>query len=126
MTRVLVCGGRDFNDEKMMYEELDKILDNGDGDEYELVSGHAKGADILSEKYAKDRHIRIKVFPVDWKRYGKVSGIKRNKDMLDYVSQENPVVVAFWDGNSTGTKNTIDTARKTGIEPIVIFYNKSS
>lgn len=50
------------------------------------------------------------MFVADWKRYGKAAGPIRNSQMLEYVKQENPLVVAFWDGESHGTRDTINKA----------------
>ena len=55
---VAVVGGRDFTD----YNRLKKILDSVKGKISSLVSGGAKGADQLVEKYAEDNQFNIKVF----------------------------------------------------------------
>ena len=120
MKRILVCGGRDFDDRNLLFEVLDGVVKGKD--DVEIVSGHAKGADTLAEEYAAENGIILSVFAPDWKKYGKAAGTMRNKDMLDYISEEEPVVVAFWNGKSKGTENSIETARKMGIEPIIISY----
>jgi hypothetical protein len=60
-TRVIVCGGREFNDRELCFTKLDQILP--DYENPEIVSGHAKGADLLGEKYAKLHSLPLKVFP---------------------------------------------------------------
>ena len=35
-------------------------------------------------------------------------------------------MIAFWDGESRGTKNMIDTARRYGLHVIVVEYEKDS
>jgi len=120
MRRILVCGGVTFADEELLTETLDRVIAD---EKVMIVSGGAKGADALAEKYAKDRNIKIKVFPAEWKKYGKGAGPIRNRQMLDFVSQkESPLVVAFWNGKSRGTKNTIETARKMEIATLVADY----
>ncbi len=85
MRRILVRGGVTFADEALLNETLDRVI----GDEkVMLVSGGARGADALAEKYAKDRNIRIRVFPAEWKKYGKGAGPIRNRQMLDFISQK--------------------------------------
>ena len=86
------------------------------------MSGHARGADTLAEMYVEEKGIKIEVFPPEWKKYGKAAGPIRNKQMLECVKEFNPIVIAFWNGQSRGTKNTVLTARKMGIEPIIITY----
>ena len=120
ITRVIVAGGRDFDDYAMLSENLDRIL-AGRG-HVEIVSGHARGADMLGERYAGEHGIPYMVFPADWKRFYTRAGFIRNTQMLEYASEKTPLVVAFWDGTSHGTKDTIDKAEKTGIECVVIRY----
>lgn len=112
MSRVAVIGSRDFND----YDLVIKILD-----EYEIsliVSGGARGADALAERYADDNFIETLIFPADWKKYGKRAGFIRNKDIVD----NSDFVVAFWDGKSRGTKSSIDLATKAGKICYIIKY----
>ena len=42
--------------------------------------------------------------------------------MLKYAEEETPIVVAFWDGTSRGTKNMISVAQNDGAEVHVISY----
>lgn len=121
MTRIVVAGGRDFEDYQYLEESLDSLL-SSIGDDIEIVSGHAKGADSLGERYANERGIPCKVMKADWKKYGKAAGIIRNQQMLDYASEATPFVVAFWDGLSKGTKDTIRRAVSRGIRLEVFRY----
>lgn len=119
-TRIIICGGRDFNDRNLFYETMDSLI--GKFEEIELVSGHAKGADSFAEAYAKERNIPITVFKPDWKKYGRGAGPIRNREMLQYAIEEKPVVMAFWDGKSKGTKNMLDQAKKAGAECLITYY----
>ena len=119
-TRVVICGGRDFDDRKLCFEALDSIL--AGEDEVEVVSGHANGADALGEEYARANGLEITVFKPDWKRYGKGAGLVRNRQMVDYARETDGLVVAFWDGESRGTKSTIDYSRKCGLETRIVSY----
>ena len=120
MTRVIVCGGRDFNDKIKCFDALDDIFAGIDG--IEIVSGHAKGADLFGEHYAHTHGIPVTVFKPDWERYGRGAGPIRNKAMLDYAMEEKPMVIAFWDGKSRGTKNMIEISTKAGADVRVIDY----
>lgn len=117
-TRVIVCGGVDFTDEKLCFEQLDRILPRYDN--VEIVSGHARGADALGERYAKSHGIQLKIFKAEWKSYGKAAGPIRNKAMLNYAMEETPVIIAFWNGVSRGTKNMVEQARKAGAEVNIV------
>ncbi len=121
MTRVLIAGGRGFSDYALLCKRVEKCIAGIDG-HIEFVSGGAKGADSLGERFAIEHGFPVVVMKADWKKYGKAAGIVRNRQMLEYICLEDPIVVAFWDGKSHGTKNTIDTASKMGISPIVVRY----
>jgi len=121
LTRLLVAGGRDFSDYALLCTTLDKFIECARGP-IEFVSGGAKGADALGERFAAERGYPITVMKAEWKKYGKAAGVIRNKQMLDYIWLEDPAVIAFWDGSSHGTKHTIDTAIKMGISPKVVRY----
>lgn len=102
--RVIIAGGRDFDDYSMLCDFSDKVLRRKVVDGIEIVCGMAKGADALGERYAKERGYSIQYFPADWKLYGKQAGYIRNKQMGDYAD----ALIAFWDGHSHGTKHMID------------------
>ena len=120
ITRVIVAGGRDFDDYAALRDVLDKKLD-GLGP-VEIVSGHARGADLLGERYAEERGIPCAVFPADRERLPLRAGFIRNTQMLKYAAQEKPLVIVFWDAVSHGTKDMIDKAKSTGIECVIIEY----
>ena len=120
--RVIVAGGRDFQDENYLNESLDHI--RAEYVDIEIVSGHASGADKLAEAYAERLGLAIKIFPADWKKYGRAAGPIRNKEMLDYIMEGDPIVAAFWDGQSKGTKNMIEQARRKEVECKVFMYKK--
>ena len=103
MTKLAVVGSRGYNN----YSELKKILDNFENISI-IISGGAKGPDTLTEIY-------IKLLP-DWEKYGKAAGMIRNR----YIIGGADYIVAFWDGKSPGTKNSIDLAKKL-IKPIKII-----
>ena len=118
-TRVIVAGGRDFENYELLKERLDIIL--ADYESIEIVSGHARGADLLGEKYANEKKLPCRVFPAEWKKYPIKAGFIRNSQMLDYAGEETPLTVAFWDGESHGTKDTI---KKAGAKDITVFIEK--
>lgn len=119
-TRVIICGGRDFSDRDLLFRSLDKILQGYS--EPEIVSGHAKGADLLGEEYAALRGFKVSIFQPDWNKHGRAAGPIRNRQMLQYALHGAPVVVAFWDGISRGTKNMIEQAKNAGAMAHIIPY----
>lgn len=108
--KVAVIGSRSFND----YEEVKRILS-----EIKitlLISGGASGADSLGERYAKENNIETKIFLPDWNKHGKVAGLLRNTDIVN----EAELVVAFWDGVSKGTKDSLNKAQEKGKNILII------
>lgn len=122
MTRIIVAGSRDFANKEKLYKTLDTCLEDVDG-EVEIVSGHCRGADMLGEQYAKEHLIPLVVFPADWERYGKRAGYIRNKQMAEYASKEDGVLIAFPVGESRGTKMMIRLAHEYGLETKVYEEN---
>ena len=53
--KVVIAGGRDFNDYKLLKEKMDWILSNKSSSNIVIVSGGAHGADLLGELYAKEK-----------------------------------------------------------------------
>lgn len=116
MKKVIVAGSREFTDYALLERELDIITSSGY--EIEIVSGTAKGADKLGEKYALDNEIALKRMPADWDTYGKRAGYLRNEQMANYAD----ACIVFWDGRSPGTKHMIDIAKRVGIPTKVIYF----
>jgi len=78
----------------------------------EVVSGTARGVDLLGEKYARDNGIPIKKFPAQWSKFGKSAGYKRNEEMAEYAD----ALISVWDGKSKGSKHMINIAKEHGLE----------
>jgi hypothetical protein len=126
--RVIIAGGRDFNNWEFLRENVTYYTFLMPTDEIEIVSGKQMsvdketgemyGADFLGERYAKEYSIPIKPFPANWSKYGNAAGLIRNKEMAAYSTH----LIAFWDGKSKGTKNMIDEARAAGLKIRVINY----
>ena len=120
--KVIVAGGRDFNDYKLLKETLDSFQQEY-GNITEVVSGTAKGVDKLGEQYANENNITIKRFVPDWEGLGKKAGHVRNRLMGDYAKEHNGMLVAFWDKQSKGTKGMIDYANNIGLKSVVVYYS---
>ena len=116
MFKVIIAGGRDFNNYDLLKKKVNKILSNKS--EIEIVSGTANGADKLGERYAKEFNLNLKQFPADWNKHGKRAGYLRNKDMSIYAD----ACICFWDSKSKGTEHMINLAKSQGIPLRVIKY----
>lgn len=118
--KVIVAGGRDFENYEYMMEKLDELFLKSSifkNQKIKIISGMAKGTDTLAIRYADERKLTKIMFPANWKEHPRMAGILRNEDMLTIATH----LVAFWNGISSGTKHMIEIASKKGI-PIWIFY----
>lgn len=105
--RVIIAGGRDFNDYSLLKQKCDSFLGNKSKEcQVIIVSGTAKGADRLGERYARERGYQVVRYPANWDRDGNSAGPIRNAKMAENAD----ALIAFWNGESRGTYNMIDTA----------------
>lgn len=111
---IIVAGGRDFDDYELLSSKLDKIFANINP---VIVCGEARGADLLGRRYAVEHNLSIMSYPADWS-LGKRAGFIRNEAMAKVADG----LVAFWDGESKGTKHMIELMKKLGKRVTVIRY----
>lgn len=111
-----VVGSRSFRKYVLLKRELDKIRQTLKISA--IISGGAYGADKLGERYAEENEIPIILLLPDWKKHGRGAGLKRNSDIVDQADY----VIAFWDGHSKGTLDTINKTKKTSKKLKVIEF----
>lgn len=115
--RVIIAGSRDFNDYALLKEQCEHILqDKMRTHQVVIVSGGAKGADQLGERFAAEHNLAVESHPADWQTHGRAAGPIRNREMA-LCSQ---ALIAFWDGKSPGTDSMIRLARKEGLDIVIV------
>jgi hypothetical protein len=87
-----------------------------------IISGGAKGADSLAARYAKAHGIPLQEYRPDWKRYGRCAWPFRNTTII--VNSD--VVVAFWDYQSSGTRDSIEKAKALDKKLYIIAISKEA
>jgi len=107
--KVLVCGGRDYDDRDAVERALDPLLM---GQRDLLITGGARGADWLAQQWADRRGVPCAVFPAAWQRFGVAAGPKRNHWMLWHMTPN--LAIAFPGGH--GTVDMVKRATLAGIE----------
>lgn len=117
--KVIIAGSRDFSDYKCLERHLEKVQDKYGWNITEIVSGTARGADQLGERWAKEHGIPIKRFPADWTNYGKSAGYRRNVQMAEYAD----ALIAFNLNNSKGTNHMINIAKERKLKGYVVRIN---
>ncbi len=106
--RLAIVGSRTFEDYAYLKAWLERFSDRHPI--LSIVSGGARGADSLASYYAKTHAIPMVVYKADWATHGKAAGFLRNSKIVEYCT----MMVAFWDGKSNGTKDSISKARAAG------------
>ena len=113
--KIVIAGGRDFQNYEVLRGAMDGVLANISSP-ITIVSGAARGADTLGEQYAAERGLDVIRFPADWKKFGRRAGPIRNEQMAEAAN----MLVAFWDGQSRGTKNIIGNMEQRG-KPYYVY-----
>ena len=109
--RVAIVGSR-----SLTVQNLEAYLPEG---VTEIVSGGARGIDTCARQYALRHHIKLTEFLPDYARYGRAAPLKRNITIIENAD----LVLAFWDGQSRGTKFVIEHCKAQG-KPVRVFLKK--
>jgi len=112
--KVAIIGSREFYDYDLLCKSLEHVKDKITL----IISGGARGADSLAERFALENNIPTRIFKPDWDRLGKRAGFMRNKDIVSNAD----VIIAFWNGVSPGTASSIDLAEEYEKPIKVILY----
>lgn len=124
--KLAIIGGRDFTDYALLKRTIETHFydcDSRDGSRCplfdEIVSGGARGGDKLGARLAKEMtNIKLTEFIPDWNRYGLRAGFMRNEDIVKTAD----FVLAFWDGLSKGTANSLSIAKRLKKPTLIIYY----
>ena len=112
LTRFCVVGSRVMNNYYIVYTYLKQYIPK----DAIIVTGGAKGVDMLAEVYAEMNGHPCEVYEAQWDRFGKEAGMIRNIEMI----RNSDHVIAFWDGSSPGTKQMIEESRKRNRNVVVV------
>jgi exodeoxyribonuclease V alpha subunit len=114
---IIVAGSRTFTDYNVAKSILNNFISTNNINSPTIISGMANGADMLGYNFAKEYNLQIKECPADWDTYQKRAGYIRNEQMAKYASENGKgILIAFWDGESNGTKHMIELAKKYKLE----------
>ena len=117
--KVIIAGGREFNDYGLLCQTCDRMLSQKQRTHsIVIVSGTARGADTLGERYAQERGYSIEQYPADWEHEGKAARLIRNAHMASVAD----ALIAFWDGQSKGTAHMIGQARQKSLPYRVVRF----
>jgi len=116
--KLIVAGGRDFNDYMLVSRVLFAMSDNEYADkDISIVCGMARGADKCGYDFAIANGVQLYSFPAKWDIHGKSAGYIRNAEMAQFADG----LLAFWNG-SKGTGNMISLMKNLNKPVTVIHY----
>lgn len=128
--KLIIAGGRNFDDYPLLKQKLDAILRKVD-EPIIILSGRCNsgtktfttdgginvcGADGLGERYAKEYNYQVEPHPANWVKFGKSAGPTRNYEMAEIATH----AVLFWDGMSTGTGSMKKYAEWKGVKVRIV------
>jgi YspA, cpYpsA-related SLOG family len=108
--RVLVCGGRNYNDRAAVFRMLDALAPS-----VVITGGCPTGADMHADRWTYERGVQIEHHPADWERYGRAAGPIRNQAMLNEARPD--LVLAF-----PGGKGTADMVKRAEVAGVAVRY----
>ena len=105
-----IIGSRNFTNKELFLCKVNEVIAL-EGMPNQVISGGAVGADAMAEEWAKENAIEFQVFKPQHKDFPKsirrfAAPYARNT----LIAEHSDIIIAFWDGQSTGTKDTIDKA----------------
>jgi len=112
MYKVAIVGSRRFNNYEFMKHTLDSHRDKI----AMIISGGARGADTLAQRYAKENGLPILIYYPDWKTYGKRAGFRRNVVVANVAEY----MIAFAYSDSRGTRHVVKQMEKLG-KPVTVI-----
>lgn len=108
MTRVLVCGGRNYSDRNLVFAALDALAPSA------IAEGGARGADALAREWAELHGVPWQTYPAAWISHGRAAGPIRNRQMLAEFKPD--LVLAFPGG--VGTAHMKSIAMSAGVRVV--------
>jgi len=106
-----VVGSREFTQWPMLRERIDHYIEEDD----EIVSGGARGADSMAQRYCKEFGHDMQIKYPKYARNGPGATFIRNK----VIVENSDLVLAFYSRGSFqkgGTANSAKWARELGVE----------
>ncbi|MBP3914464.1 SLOG family protein [Clostridium sp.] len=125
--KIIISGSKLFDDYKLFSNKFIKILKDIESDvadkkiglsDIEIFTGCSKGTDKLARQFAENNNIQLKVFHAEWNILGKAAGDVRNEKMISHAinSNDNSVLVVFWDGMCKDSEKFIKLGHKNNIK----------
>lgn len=109
---LIVCGGRGYPDRARVFAALDTIHRKRRV-ACVVEGGCPTGADLWARQWAKERRVKRRTFPANWKAHGNAAGPIRNREMFAATYGAARGCAAFAGGR--GTADCVKAARACGV-----------
>lgn len=109
--KVAVIGSRNAGEET--YAMILRQLPKGCS---QIITGGARGVDALAKRAAVELGLKYTCIRPRYQRYGRAAPLVRNIDIVENAD----CVLAFWDGQSKGTRHALGCCIKFG-KPFKIY-----
>jgi hypothetical protein len=117
---ILITGDRNYDDSKVIEATFELISKVYIPEKYTVHHGACKGADILAGTEAIKKGYKVKEYPAEWSKYGRVAGPMRNIEMVKLKPE---VILIFHNDltKSKGTKHCVKEIIKTDFKPVLLL-----
>jgi predicted Rossmann fold nucleotide-binding protein DprA/Smf involved in DNA uptake len=106
--KVAIVGSRHFADPNRVTEYVRSLPSNAS-----VITGSASGVDAAATRAARERGIAVQVMAASFDEMSDAAkAAARNQRLVNACD----VLVAFWDGSSSGTRATVERALDSGKE----------
>lgn len=116
MKHVAIVGSRNFASLGLVAATVSSLAAKLGAQNLTIVSGGAKGVDAAAEVAARALGVAVESIKPDWDKYGKTAGFLRNTEIIERAD----VVIAFWNGISRGTMDSVRKAAERGKKVTVL------
>lgn len=114
--KLAIVGSRNFFDYNLLCQTI--AVYYAEKPISEIISGGAVGADSLAARWAKEFEVALTEILPEWDRFGKRAGFIRNEDIVKRAD----MILAFWDGESKGTQNSLSIAKRLKKPTFIIYF----
>lgn len=118
MKHVAIVGSRNFPNLPLVATTVQSLAKKLGKENLTIVSGGARGVDSAAEFAAREAGVAVISIKADWDTYGKAAGLIRNTDIINQAD----IVIAFWDGQSRGTMDSVRKAVEMGKKITVLDW----
>lgn len=119
VNKIAIVGSREFPSRAIVEQKLYEIKAAAKAKNIRLhiITGGCRGVDTWAIEWALTNQIMFTVIPAEWNLLGNSAGYTRNHEIWNIADKG----LAFWDGQSPGTKHNFDLAARRNKQLIVIY-----